>query len=180
MAEQIRVELRWKGIFQLAYVDYTVHPDDFMREMAKKVKDLPDPDLDRKGFWFLVSAAETPDEEVEIEELLFIGSSYNTDLRDRIPDRRLKNVYRDVMAEARNNELYFAYGYIGDISTASPPRKLITDLECALVFQNEPICNNRCQDRYTSEEGSEFLVTNVGDFFPLEANCDTLALRELE
>jgi hypothetical protein len=174
--KHIEVDLEWNGLFSVGYADYALSGDEFFRKLAKKIKELDDPDLDRRGLFFWVSGTEGM-EGVEIEDLLFIGSSGREDVSTRIQDRKLMGAYRQMLDEARNRELYFAFAYISFLSTPSEPRGLMFDLERALVFQNQPLCNRHGLHALELEGGFTLTVRNKGDFLPLEESFDSTALE---
>ncbi len=163
----VQVHLGWKGLFEVCSVGYDMQPDDLFRKLSKAIQQLDDVDLDRRWLWFFCTAEETV-EGLEVEDLLFIGSAWREDLRQRIQDRRLFGAYRELLNESRNKELYFAFANVAHISSGMEPRRMMTDLENALVFQNQPFVNRNGLDEYYSEVGNKFSITNMGDFFPLE------------
>jgi hypothetical protein len=171
----VEVHLGWKGLFLVSYVGYEMQPDDFFRKLGKAIQQLDDIDLDRRGFWFYCTAEETV-EGLEVEELLFIGSAWREDLRQRIQDRRLFGAYRELLNESRNKELYLAFSNVSYLSSGVEPRRFVSDIENALVFQNQPFVNRNGRDEYYSEVGNRFRITNMGDYFPLEETCNTETL----
>jgi hypothetical protein len=142
-----------------------------MRTLSKQVQDLDAIDLDRRGFYFMVSATEDEEGELDLGQLLFIGAAYKEDLRERIPDRKLFKAYRNVMAEARDADLYLAFAYIAQTERGFMPQKIHSDIQCALIYQNQPVCNSFCREAYHSEEGNKLYIINTGDFDPLEEIC---------
>jgi hypothetical protein len=166
--ETLTVELTWDGLHPIQHIDYTVQPDDFQRNLAKIVNEVSDINLDRKGLWFFASGNEDADGAVEIEDLLFIGVAFSQDLREEIPDKRHMRSYKSMLYECRNYDLYLAYAFISDTEGGKWPKRLESDIQCALIFDNQPLCNPYCRDEYKSKEGTSLTINNVGDFFPLE------------
>jgi len=164
----LNLTLSWKGVFPMGHVEYAQRADVYMAAAQRMLQHFDDIDLDRRGFFFLMSALPDAGDEIELDDLLFIGAAYPSFIRERMTDDRLQRAYREVMTEARDLDVYFGYGYLTTLPGGVDPKALHFDVENALVFLNEPLCNPpHMLDRYESRLKRELLIECTGDFFPL-------------
>jgi hypothetical protein len=127
--------------------------------------------LDRKGFYVILSGTKTAKGWVK-PRLLYVGQAFDQTLRERIPQERMEYqcVYSHQKAHA-GAPIWVMIGFIKETSVGRVNQQLFDDIECCLIFSNQPMCNTACKDSYS---GRDLEVINVGHYAPLEERCTCL------
>lgn len=95
--------------------------------------------------------------------LLYIGQAYEQSLKKRIPQP-----HPSINKWLKNHSEYTPLVMIGHRKVVGKiSQALYDDIECCLIYDNQPLCNDKCKERYSST-GREITITNDGDYTPLK------------
>lgn len=128
------------------------------------------PKFDKKGFYAILSGVLEKDEKGNNQygkiKLLYIGQAFDQILRKRIPQKH--DAYACVNNYKKkhpNVEILVMLGTIEKSTVGKLTQQLFNDIECCLIFSNNPLCNETCQDCYS---GRDLKIVNTGHPYPLE------------
>lgn len=124
-------------------------------------------DLDYIGFYAILGGIHNPDKSSYTDiTLLYIGQTYKQSLRDRIPQPH--SAYTCINAWLKKHPKHSPVVMIGLREVAGDKSQaLYDDIECCLIYDNQPLCNDKCKENY-SPTGREITITNDGDYSPLK------------
>ncbi len=172
--ETLEVTLQWGGLYPLCHIDYTDQADDVFRKLAKGVHAIPDLDLDRRGLYILVSGEDLDDDAFEIDEIMLLGAAYTNDIRERVGEKKAQfKEIREMALEAREKDIYLAHAHITSVTDGKLPKFILSDLQSALIYHHEPVCNLGGQDNYKPRDNYDYVIKNEGEFDPLDESIDT-------
>lgn len=149
----------------------TVHIDwDEIVIRFNNVGDSKRPKLDEKGFYAVLGAVYNPktDKWGNIK-LLYIGQAFDQTLRERIPQEH--PAYACVFDYQRRHSgvcIVVMLGTVEKSTVAKLTQQLLNDIECCLIFCNQPLCNTSCEESYS---GRDLKVINTGHSYPLKKEC---------
>jgi hypothetical protein len=125
-----------------------------------------DYDLDKNGFYAILAGKRKTTGWVELE-LLYIGQAFDQTLRERIPQEH--DAYKCVFdyQQDSDKDILVKIGYIKE-STVQKTTQLFDDVECCLIYCNQPLCNTLCKEKYT---GRDLHIINTGSYRPLKEEC---------
>lgn len=99
-------------------------------------------------------------------ELLYIGQAYRQNIIVRIQqDHQADDCIDEFLNEFKECVLFVKAGLIVEMSQERDSQPLFNDIECCLIFRNQPICNTMCKDSYN---GRDIKIENTGNYEPLK------------
>jgi len=148
---------------------FTVHwtqSVDTLQAIASSTTKLPN--LDNNGFYALLGGRwnDTTKKWSDLE-LLYIGQAFDQTLRTRILQPHDAYTCIEAQLEKTGKTAIVMVGVVTQASVQRLTQDVIDDLECCLIYSNQPLCNERCKDTYS---GREITITNIGGNFPLKAS----------
>ena len=122
--------------------------------------------LDYVGFYAILGARrDAAGSSYTNVELLYIGQAYEQILRKRIVQPH--SAYACVTQWLKEHPGFVPVIMIGLREvTSQRSQSLYDDIECCLIFDNQPRCNDKCKEGY-SKTGRHIRITNEGDYAPL-------------
>ena len=80
-------------------------------------------------------------------ELLYIGQAFDQTLRKRIPqDHPAYECVLQYQKEHSNVDIIVLIGLIENSTVERLTQQLFDDVECCLIFCNQPLCNITCKE----------------------------------
>ena len=135
-----------------------------------KIKDFIRKELDKKGFYALLGGTRAQNSTGWINlKLLYVGQAFDQTLRERIPQEH--PAYECVFKYQKEHSGIAIVVMIGTIEkspVAKLTQQLFNDIECCLIFCNQPLCNTTCKESYS---GRDLQVINTEDYKPLKEKC---------
>ncbi len=102
--------------------------------------------------------------------LLYIGSAYRQHVIDRIrQDHEAYESIEKYLAANPRRVLLVKSGSIVDSSLERTSEKFVRDIECCLIYCNQPSCNRKCKE---SSGARAVHVRSFGDHKPIKRDCD--------
>jgi hypothetical protein len=127
--------------------------------------------LRRKGFYAVLSAMPVRIEGIRrlaIRDLLYIGQAFDQAIRDRINQEHSASAcIEEYHRKNPKLELLLKVGVITRTNQQTLTQELFNDVECGLIYSNQPICNIQCKKTY---QGRSLFIINKGDYDPLHGN----------
>jgi len=125
--------------------------------------------LDKNGFYALLSGSwDNPEKSWKNLKLLYIGQAFDQTLRERIiQDHPAYKCVRDYQKE-HSVDIIVKIGFIKESTAERLTQQLYDDVECCLIFCNQPLCNTTCKDSYA---GRDLQVLNEGDPAGIKDSC---------
>ena len=127
-------------------------------------------DLDKNGFYAILGAKYNSNtKKWENPMLLYIGQAFDQTLRERIPQEH--PAYKCVFEYRKRHsdiDILVMIGFIEKSSVERSTQQLFDDIECCLIFCNQPLCNALCKESYL---GRDLQVFNMGYYKPLKETC---------
>lgn len=116
--------------------------------------------LDEKGFYAFI-AGKHKEKKLENPKLLYIGQAYEQTLRVRIPQdhKKAEKCINKYLKDNPDTTVWVQTGIITESDVKTRTQPLYDDIECCLIFTNQPKCNTHCMDNY---DGREIKITNTG------------------
>lgn len=134
------------------------------------VKGSKNPKLDGKGFYAILGAVFEPKtEKWGSIKLLYTGQAFDQDLRKRILQEH--PAYKCVFNYEKRHSGVGIVVMLGAIRKSTFERytqQIFNDIECCLIFCNQPLCNTSCKESYS---GRDLKVINIGHPYPLKKEC---------
>lgn len=128
-----------------------------------------EPYLDKEGFYAILGATFYSESKSWKDfKLLYIGQAFNQTLRQRIPQDHPGYECVSEYRKKNRRDIIVMVGIIGQAEAQRITQQLFDDVECCLIYCNQPFCNVKCKDSYT---GRDLQVINTGDFSPLKEKC---------
>ena len=126
--------------------------------------------LKEAGFYAILAGTLNPTtKQYEQIKLLYIGQAYEQTLGECIPQPHAG--YECINAYAQKNpsaKILVMVGVLTQTNRENITQQFFNDIECCLIFRNQPLCNTLCEDSYS---GRNLSITNTGDFNPLAQSC---------
>ena len=122
-------------------------------------------DLDYRGFYAILAGL--PMLYVPgwywTKRLLYIGQAYHQSIRDRVPQPH--PAYAIANQYFQSHPSHVPLVMVGlRMPTTTPTEELYNDIEAALIYANQPLCNDQGKKEYT---GRPIQIANHGDSSPL-------------
>ena len=164
----VKVRLKWRGHWELFKVPDNI--EEFYENLENRLYQIDSKELDQSGFYMLLTGKPTNERKFTIGKLLYIGQAYNQKIRDRIPQ---SHPAYDCIVENHSGEyLYLAVSEILQLDGMEKiTQELFDDIECCLIYKNEPLCNTDCVNEYNSKLRREIQIINCGGYNPIKENC---------
>jgi hypothetical protein len=125
--------------------------------------------LGMNGFYALLGARYDENDKTWKVTLLYIGQAFDQTFRERIPqDHPAYKCVFDYIKKNPEKEIRVMVGVIEKTDIEKTTQALFDDVECCLIYCNQPICNEQCKESYI---GRDLQVVNTGSFIPLKENC---------
>lgn len=141
------------------------------------VEDSKRPKLDEKGFYAVLGAVYNPKTKKWGNiKLLYIGQVFDQTLRERIPQEH--PAYKCVLNYQKKHSgvgVVVMLGTVKKSTVKKSTQQLFNDIECCLIFCNQPLCNTSCKESYS---GRDLKVFNTGDPYPLKKECSCSETKE--
>ncbi|MDD4440359.1 MAG: hypothetical protein PHX41_00550 [Kiritimatiellae bacterium] len=121
--------------------------------------------LDYIGFYAILGGVHDTARNVYTHiTLLYIGQAYEQSLRARIPQPH--TAYGLINTWLSGHPGYTPVVMIGlRDAVGNKSQSLYDDIECCLIYNNQPLCNDKCKESYN---GRAITITNDGDYAPLK------------
>ena len=127
-------------------------------------------DLDRNGFYAILGGTyDSRSRGWKNLKLLYIGQAFDQTLRERIPQEH--PAYQCVFEYRKRHsgvDILVKIGFIEKSTVERSTQQLFDDIECCLIFCNQPLCNTTCKESYS---GRDLQVINVGHYRRLKEKC---------
>lgn len=139
-------------------------------EWLKKVATSNLEYIDENGFYAIYLGRHNPEtNKVENGELLYIGQVYDQTIRQRLQqphdaDSCINNQKR----QKPDFELFFKTGIIIETDQERVTSQLIDDIECCMIYSNQPKCNVQCKESY---EGREINIEHENPWIIRDSSC---------
>ncbi len=135
-----------------------------------QISESKEENLDKTGFYAILGARFHAESRSWKElKLLYIGQAFDQTLRQRIPQEHPG--YDCVLEYPKKNpgtEIVVMLGVIEKSNFDRLTQQLFDDVECCMIYSNQPLCNVKCKETYT---GRGAMIISTGDFTPLKENC---------
>jgi len=134
------------------------------------IKDSNNSKLDGKGFYAILGAIYNAEKNNWGNiKLLYIGQAFGQTLRERIQQEHpAYECVFDYQKKYSNVGIVVMLGVIEKSTVEKLTQQLFDDIECCLVFRNQPLCNTSCKESYS---GRDLKVINTGHPYPLKEEC---------
>jgi hypothetical protein len=122
--------------------------------------------LDQNGFYAIIGANydETKKEWTNLD-LLYIGQAFDQTLRQRIPQPHDAYSCVNENIKKTGKTVIVMVGVIRETSAERVTQDFVDDVECCLIYSNQPLCNDKCKDEY---RGRPLRITNTEGYSPLK------------
>jgi hypothetical protein len=128
------------------------------------------PYLDGHGFYVVLAGNydETKNVWTDLESM-YIGQAFDQTLRARIPQHHAAYDCVDKYLRRSAKVAGVMVGIIAQASVERITQDFVNDVECCLIYSNQPDCNDNCKDAYT---GRPIKITNTGgSYLPVKPVC---------
>lgn len=131
--------------------------------------------MDLHGYYTII-AGKHKGRKVENPKLLYIGQAFKQTLRERIPQdhKKAEKCILKYLRENPGTTVWVQTGSITSSDTKTRTQQIYDDIECCLIFTNQPKCNTQCKESY---EGREIRITNTGAYGVLKKNSSCKPLK---
>lgn len=127
-------------------------------------------DLDKNGFYAILGGTyDSRSKGWKNLKLLYIGQAFDQTLRERIPQEH--PAYQCVFEYRKRHsgvDILVKIGFIEKSTVERSTQQLFDDIECCLIFCNQPLCNTTCKESYS---GRDLQVINSGYYRRLKEKC---------
>lgn len=122
-------------------------------------------------FYALVAATLDPVRKMWTNlDLLYIGLAYHQHVAIRVSqDHTAYSCVNGHMRAHPKKRLIVMAGTIVRASLERISQQFVHDVECCLIYCNQPKCNVACKGSYARRA---LVVENTGDYVPLHESCD--------
>jgi hypothetical protein len=129
--------------------------------------------LDENGFYAILGANPDPTKNQWADfDLLYIGQAFDQTLRQRIPQPHPAYSCVNENIKKTGKTVIVMVGVITEKSVERLTQDFIDDVECCLIYSNQPLCNDKCKDEYNHRSPRRQLrITNKEVDHILEASC---------
>ena len=122
--------------------------------------------MDDNGFYAILGANydKTKNQWIDFD-LLYMGQVFDQTLRQRISQPH--DAYTCVNANTKKTQktAIIMVGVIKETSVERITQEFVNDVECCLIYSNQPLCNDKCKEEYT---GRSLEITNTEGYYPLK------------
>jgi|GEM_PF-1717749 len=127
--------------------------------------------LKKTGFYAMLMGIYNPAlGKYENTKLLYIGQAYKQTLGERIlQPHNGYDCINNYIRKTPNAKLLTMVGVLAKTNISKVTQELFDDIECCLIYHNQPKCNEICKKSYS---GRQLTIINTGDFSPLKPASD--------
>ena len=124
------------------------------------------PAFNNRGFYCILGARADHHEKCWRDlDLLYIGQAYRQTIRDRVlQEHAAYECVNEYLRQAQDKNIVVMAGIVVDASLDRITQEFFDDIECCLIYSNDPLCNTACAESYS---GRPLFVVNEGDYSPL-------------
>lgn len=167
------VTIDWKGKYELFEIETDETLETFIGKLQNKISSFRVNYLNQEGYYMFTLGTPSPTDSTKHtrKELSYIGKAFGQTLLQRIPQRNgHETAFQCIIQRGKGYTLYIGLGVITENTLQNHTDQLHDDIECCLIFNNQPTCNDTCKDAYNSELRREISITNTGSYQPLKEN----------
>jgi hypothetical protein len=128
------------------------------------------PHLNERGFYVLLAGNydETKNIWTDLEPM-YIGQAFDQTLRARITQRHPTYDCVEKYLRRSGKVAGVMVGIIAEASVERITQDFVNDVECCLIYTNQPDCNDNCKNEY---KGRPIKITNKGgSYLPVKPVC---------
>jgi len=109
--------------------------------------------LDEKGFYAIYLAEKLKNGDLGDPILLYIGQAYNQTIRERLLQQHSsEKCFNEWKKNNPGFDIWVQAGVIKDAGQERITSKLFDDIECCMIYTNQPKCNTQCKERYSGRD----------------------------
>lgn len=127
--------------------------------------------LDDNGFYAIyLGKHDRETRKVKDSRLLYIGQAYDQTIRQRIQQPHdVDECMSNFKKKNPGYDLFFKSGIVSEIDQQKISSQLVDDVECCMIFRNQPECNTQCRESYM---GREIIVEHENPWIIRNSSCE--------